>query len=533
MPVERIIHHLSSMPHCSGVYRMTDAENKDLYIGKAKNLAKRVASYTRLNKLSHRLRQMVHHAENVRIFTTDTESEALILEAQLIKKHRPPYNILLKDRNAFSYILLTDHDFPRITTQRQVSSEKNTLSFGPFLSYSSMKPLMDIIHHRFQLRSCTDADFARRARPCLQYYIKKCSAPCVQKVQKQEYDEQVNKALKLLRGQKQALIRDLEQSMHQAAQDHRYDKAHGLHKQIQSLNTLSDKQSPLQSDDLVVIGTLSNTTCLYIVSFRHNTFYGAENFFFHGTSTQDHNTIIGSFFKKFYTKNSPPRRLVLPFPIDDIQDIKTIAQHFFHQKPQCFVPKKGHLKREIDKMQRQCLHALQQHLSTQKTAQKALSTLYEMLAVMPASRRIEIYDNSHHQGHSAFSAMVVVHHNAFSPKDYRLFSMNKGPDDYDMMRQAIQRRFGHAWPHPDIIVVDGGKGQVSAAQEALNHIGLSIPVIGVVKTHPHDSMINSQGQSIHFAQDDPVLHMLQRWRDEAHRFAIRNHRLKKSKSFLT
>ncbi len=532
MPVERIIEHLPSLPHGPGVYRMTDANNKDLYIGKAKNLFKRVTSYTRLGQLSHRLRQMVHHVHTVRILVTETEADALILEAQLIKKHRPQYNILLKDRNAFSYIALSHHAFPQLYKKRTPSTTSSK-TFGPFLSYASIQPIFDILQKRFQLRSCSDTVFAQRTRPCLQYYIKKCSAPCVGKISHDAYTHTVHSAMQLLQGKTKALITSLEHDMHCAANQHHYDKAHDIQKQVQSLRLLTSQKIPLQSDDIVVLASRDTVTCLHVQSFRNSTFYGSESFFFHNTSPQDHAAIVVSFLKNFYSKNQPPRRLALPMMPDQIDDVKTIAQHYFGYKPHCFVPKKGRMKKEMDTMYTQCQSALTQYVVNQKTALDDWGQLYAVLNLIPEHHRIEIYDNSHHQGSYALSAMVVVNQNTFSKNDYRVFSMDKGPDDYEMMRQVMVRRFNHPeWTMPDLIIVDGGKGQISAAQQALKSMNITVPLIGIAKSTPQDQIIDTQGRIIDLTMHRGVFFMIQKWRDEAHRFAVTNHRNKKTKGMV-
>jgi excinuclease ABC subunit C len=533
MPVSVLHQVLSSLPEGPGVYRMLDVAGKDLYIGKAKNLLRRVTSYTSLARLPHRLRQMVHHLQDVRILTTTSELEALLLEANLIQRHQPPYNILLKKGNPFSHLVFTDHAFTRLQSQRTVSSSTSSsvpqgqASFGPFLSGTARDTLKDVIHKVFQVRSCSDFVFDQRTRPCLQYHIQRCSGPCVGKITKEAYQKSIQEALAFLRGNRQQLVQDWTRQMHALASQHDYGRARILRDQIQALAHLRPVQTHAQlaHGDVISCQNQGGITCIQVLCLRHGAAYGAESFFFPDTTPLDAPEIMTSFLNSFYGQNPPPRHLIIDTAPEDLAGIKLVMRHHFGHVPHLITPKRGPLFALLTNVQSQARAALNQHLGNSQTQTELWKQAAQVFGLQSAPKRIEIYDNSHHQGASSVGAMVVASPQGFEKKAYRTFRFQSSKDDYEMMRQMIMRRFRQTWPKPDLMVIDGGKGQMSAVRSILVDLGLDqIACVAIVKRPPSDALLDSQGHEIVVDDHSPVLHLMQRLRDETHRFALATHR---------
>lgn len=534
MSVDLLTRALLTIPHEPGVYRMVDAQGKDLYIGKAKDLYKRVSSYRHTARLPHRLRQMISLLSEVRILVTGTELEALLLEANLIKRYKPPHNILLKEGNRFSYLTLTNHAFPKMHIQR-VPSEKGAC-FGPFISASSLHHLSDLIHRIFLLRSCSDFVFQQRTRPCLQYHIKRCSAPCVGKITSLTYGQSVQDTMQFLQGKTQAITEDLKDRMLVFSAHHDYDKARIIRDQIQAIQQshASLMSTSLRHGDIIALSFSHGTTSVHIVCLRHGSTYGAETFFFPHTTPGDAYEILTTFLMQFYEKTPPPRRIILNQALWDEGEIKILFRHKFSHSPHFIFPKRGDLFKLMSQAKAQGDCALERHLSLHHMQEHVWKEAASVLKLNKVPKRIEVYDNSHYQGDCAVSVMIVAGPEGWNKKAYRTFNM-VGNDDYAMMQQVMKRRFDKDWPHPDLIVIDGGKGQLSAVCKALRTAKLShLNVIGIAKSAPHDDILTKEGVSFGLNAHHPVVHLIQMLRDEAHRFAVQTHRrLKRKKALIS
>jgi excinuclease ABC subunit C len=529
MPIESIVSAIASLPACPGVYRMINAAGKDLYIGKAKDLQKRVSSYTRLANLPHRLKQMVSQVACVGIVTTATEIEALLLEAQLIKRYRPPYNILLKNSNPLAYLALSNHVFPRVQMQKNPDQTGSLWKIGPFLSRTPLQVMTDLVYKRFLLRSCTDVIFAQRNRPCLQYHIQRCSAPCVGKISASDYNNQVLAAKNFLKGDIQKAQKELKEEMHIFVRNHAYDQAAGVRDQLQAVDQLALGQigGAAGKGDVIGWAVHSGGACIHIVSWRDGATYGCETFFFENASPKDGPYILSCFLRQFYSQNPPPSRLILPFLADEIDDFSLMMRHHFQKIPHCIVPKRGPLLALLNQAHQQAYDALLHHGHSQASHSALMDQGAKVFSWQSIPSRIEIYDNSHHQGTSAVAVMVVHDGQDWDKKSYRTWSMVSN-DDCHMMQQVMTRRFSNAAiPLPDFIIIDGGRGQLSAVRSVLRDLGRgALPLIAIAKTMPHDTVFLADGTPLNLPPHHPVLHWVQRLRDEAHRFAVQTHRQK-------
>jgi excinuclease ABC subunit C len=532
MPVESIIRALATLPSGPGVYRMINAAGKDVYIGKAKNLVQRVSSYTKMHRLPHRLKQMVHQVDRVGIVTTASEIEALLLEAQLIKRYRPPYNILLKNGHPLTYLALSNHAFPRVQRHKTTDTSQSLWKIGPFLSRGPLQIMMDLMHKGFLLRSCSDVVFQQRSRPCLQYYIQRCSGPCVGKITPSAYADSVAAAKVFLKGKMHDVRKDLKEKMTQCVKNHAYDQAVVLRDQLHAIDHLMPSQTSAAAGKADVIGWAfsGGQACIHVMSWRDGATYGCETFFFDAFQAVDGPYILSQFLQQFYKDIGPPQRLILPCVPDQVDDFRLMARHLFQKTPHCIYPKRGPLEALLCQANQQARDALAHHGTSQAAYQGLMDQAAGLFSWRSIPQRIEIYDNSHHQGSSAVSVMVVGNGAVWDKKSYRTWSMNTG-DDYAMMRQVMTRRFSNTRdPLPDFMVIDGGRGQLSVVMSVLKSLGRdSIPLITICKTIPHDTIFLADGTALDLPSHHPVLHWVQCLRDEAHRFAIETHRRKQRK----
>ena len=534
MPIDAIKRAVASLPLGPGVYRMINAAGKDIYIGKAKNIQKRVTHYTQWTRLSHRLKRMVHQVDRVGVITTNSELEALLLEAQLIKRHKPTYNILLKNDNPLAYLALSNHDFPRLHSIKNRNLEEESWKIGPFLSRSPLQSMADILQKGFLLRSCSDLVFSQRTRPCLQYHIGRCSAPCVGKITLTDYAASIESAKGFLTGKMPAIQDDLKQKMHQYVRSHAYDQAAIVRDQIQAMSYLKPCQisAAAGKSDVIVWAYQSGKACIHVTSWRDGATYGCETFFWDECGLSDGPTILLSFLQQFYGKNQPPPRLILPFLPDDWSDFRMLMRHHFQSVPHGVVPKRGPLKSLLEQAQNQAEDALNHYCTHQGVQNHVIDQAKALFSWPKSINRMEIYDNSHLQGTHATAVMVVHNGHTWDKKAYRTWSMDSN-DDYEMMRQVMMRRFSKSQlPLPDALIIDGGKGQLSAVQSVLAQLNQTIPCIAIGKTAPHDTIFLSDGTPLDLPEHHPVLHWVQSMRDEAHRFAISTHRRKREKSLL-
>ncbi|APL93759.1 excinuclease ABC subunit UvrC [Sphingobium indicum] len=550
--VEAIRTTLKALPTRPGVYRMQDARGDVLYVGKARALRNRVTSYTQVDRLPKRLQRMVAQTRSMTIVTTNSEAEALLLEAQLIKRFRPPYNVLLRDDKSFPFILLReDHDFPRVQKHRGARKYKGRY-YGPFASAGSVTRTINALQKLFLLRSCTDSFFANRSRPCLLYQIRRCSAPCVGRIDDAAYGELVKDAQDFLGGKSTAVQKKLGEAMQAASDAMDFEQAAVLRDRLKALTFIQGSQAinaeGLGDADIFALAARGGAMCIQAFFIRGGQNWGHRSFFPVHTAEVAEDEVLASFMAQFYEEVPPPKLILADRAPAECELMAQALTERIGSRVRIEVPQRGERTRLIKQAQRNAVEALDRRLAETTTQAKVLEEMVEAFGLEGVPDRIEIYDNSHIQGSHALGAMVVAGPEGFRKNAYRKFNM-KNPatsqDDFAMMREMFERRFGRAaredpdrdsgeWP--DLVLIDGGKGQLSAARAILEDMGIEdVCMIGIAKG-PHHGREGREvfhmpdGREISFPLNHPVLFYLQRLRDEAHRFAIGAHRQKRSKA---
>jgi excinuclease ABC subunit C len=550
--VEAIRTTLKTLPTRPGVYRMQDARGDVLYVGKARALRNRVTNYTQVDRLPKRLQRMVAQTRSMTIVTTNSEAEALLLEAQLIKRFRPPYNVLLRDDKSFPFILLReDHDFPRVQKHRGARKFRGRY-YGPFASAGSVTRTINALQKLFLLRSCTDSFFANRSRPCLLYQIRRCSAPCVGRIDDAAYGELVKDAQDFLGGKSTAVQKKLGEAMQAASDAMDFEQAAVLRDRLKALTFIQGSQAinaeGLGDADIFALATKGGAMCIQAFFIRGGQNWGHRSFFPVHTAEVAEEEVLASFMAQFYEEVPPPKLILADRAPAECDLMAQALSERIGSKVRIEVPQRGDRTRLIKQARRNAVEALDRRLAETTTQAKVLEEMVEAFGLDGVPERIEIYDNSHIQGSHALGAMVVAGPEGFRKSAYRKFNM-KNPeisqDDFAMMREMFERRFGRAaredpdrdsgeWP--DLVLIDGGKGQLSAARAILEDMGIEdVCMIGIAKG-PHHGREGREvfhmpdGREINFPLNHPVLFYLQRLRDEAHRFAIGAHRQKRSKA---
>ena len=540
-----------TLPPRPGVYRMLDARGDVLYVGKARVLKNRVANYLQVDRLPNRLRRMISQTRGMVIVTTNSEAEALLLEAQLIKRFRPPYNVLLRDDKSFPFILLrADHTFPRITKHRGARKAKGNY-YGPFASAGSVNTTINALQKLFLLRSCTDSFFSRRDRPCLLYQIKRCSAPCVGRIDEADYAELVGEAKDFLGGKSSAVQARIAVQMEEAAAALDFERAAMLRDRLRAATFIQGSQAinaeGLGNADIFGMATKGGQVAVQAFFIRGGQNWGHRAFFPAHTEGLDEAEVLTAFLAQFY-EEVPPARCIL---IDrDLPEADLLAEAFragAGGRVEISVPQRGDRRRLIEQASRNAAEALDRRLAESGTKARTLREMAEFLELAEVPQRIEVYDNSHIMGTNALGAMVVAGPDGFIKGQYRKFNIKTAQtnDDFAMMREVMERRFSRAqtddpdrdkgmWP--DLVLIDGGKGQMSAVRETLEELGVQdVPLIAIAKGPGH----GREGREVfHFPDgrektlptNSPVLFHLQRLRDEVHRFAIGAHRDKRSRA---
>jgi excinuclease ABC subunit C len=551
--IEAIRTTLKTLPTRPGVYRMQDARGDVLYVGKARALRNRVANYTQVDRLPRRLQRMVSQTRSMTIVTTNSEAEALLLEAQLIKRFRPPYNVLLRDDKSFPFILLReDHAFPRVQKHRGARKYKGRY-YGPFASAGSVTRTINALQKLFLLRSCTDSFFANRSRPCLLYQIKRCSAPCVERIDAAGYAELVRDAQDFLGGKSTAVQKKLGAQMQASADAMDFEQAAVIRDRLKALTFIQGSQAinaeGLGDADIFALASKGGAMCIQAFFIRGGQNWGHRSFFPVHTAEVAEDEVLASFMAQFYEEVPPPRLVLADRQPAECELMAQALTERIGAKVRIEVPRRGDRTRLIKQAQRNAVEALDRRLAETTTQAKVLDEMVEVFGLDGVPDRIEIYDNSHIQGTHALGAMVVAGPEGFRKSAYRKFNI-KNPetmpgDDFAMMREVFERRFGRAaredpdrdggeWP--DLVLVDGGKGQLSAARSILEDMGIEdVCMIGIAKGPQHgrdgrEVFHMPDGREVSFPVNHPVLFYLQRLRDEAHRFAIGAHRAKRSKA---
>ena len=534
-----------------GVYRMLDARGDVLYVGKARALKNRVANYCQVTNLSSRLQRMVSQTRAMEIVTTNSEAEALLLEAQLIKRFRPPYNVLLRDDKSFPFILLrAGHDFPRIMKHRGARKFKGSY-YGPFASAGSVNTTINALQKLFLLRSCTDSFFARRDRPCLLYQIKRCSAPCVGRIDEAGYAELVREAKDFLGGKSGAVQKKIEQQMAAAAANLDFESAAMLRDRLRAATFIQGSQAinaeGVGDSDVFALAAKGGQIGIQGFFVRGGQNWGHRAFFPSHIQEVSEDEVLSRVLAQFYEEVPPPRTILLDRELPDRALLEEAFCELAGRRVEISVPQRGERRRLMEQAQRNAAEALDRRLAESGTQAKVMRELTEFFELAEVPARIEVYDNSHIQGENAVGAMIVAGPEGFLKGQYRKFNIRQAQtnDDFGMMREVTTRRFGRALQEdpdrdggnwPDLVLIDGGKGQLSAVSDALEDLGIEdVPLIGVAKGPHH----GREGREVfHFPDgrektlptNSPVLFYIQRLRDEAHRFAIGAHRAKRSRA---
>lgn len=543
--IQKVVRSLTDQP---GVYRMYNDHNDPLYVGKAKSLKKRVVAYTKPDQLPIRLQRMIAETARMEIVTTHSEVEALLLESNLIKKLQPRYNILLKDDKSFPYILVTqDHDFPRVLKHRGPQDIPGKY-FGPFASNAAVDESILLLQKIFQIRNCTDSYFAARKRPCLQYHIKRCSAPCVNKISPAQYKESVQQAFDFIVGKSSKVQEFLSKKMIQASDDQNYEQAAEYRDKIAMITRLVARQriniEGISDCDVIAILNDSGQTCIQVFFFRHGRNFGTESFFLSHSQGTSESEKLAAFLNQFYADREPPKTILLNSEPDEFDLIKASCQEHYNKKIKWELPKLGKKRELIDHALANAKDAISRKLNDAQAMTKIYDEIADLFSMENRPTRIEIYDNSHVQGTNPYGVMVVVDENGLNKKLYRKFAIKAaqpgfGGDDYAMMREVMTRRFAHAdqenWTMPDLMLIDGGLGQLNAVLNVMDDLDIQgVTVVGIAKGEQRNAgrerFFMPDREPFTLPHNSAVMHFLQRLRDEAHRFAIGSHRTGRQKS---
>ncbi len=551
---EVIKKELPLIPKLPGVYRMLNDKGEILYVGKAKNLPNRLKSYIAEKNHIIRTERMLSQTKKLEITTTSNESEALLLEANLIKKHKPKFNILLRDDKSFPFIFIGNKDvWPQIRRHRGKKT-KEGFYFGPFASAGSANWTIKMIQKIFHLRVCDDTVFKNRERPCILYQIKRCSGPCVGYVEKEDYKKTVDDAIEFVSGKSRKIQKSLSDQMEKASEDLDFEKAVILRDRIKSLNIIQSSQrineANLIEADVVAGYKESGKTCIQVFFYRSKQNWGNQAFFPKHDPDESLSNILNSFVSQFYENKSVPSSIIISEEIKEKNLIEKTLSKKEGKQVSLTVAKKGSKLKVINQATKNAKESLNRKLYESQNNRELFDSVASKFNFETNINLVEVYDNSHIQGTNSVGALIAFGEEGFIKKRYRKFnikSKKNEQDDYGMMREVLNRRFKRAIQEkdnylsfPDLVIVDGGKGQYSVARDSLNELGLhEIPIIAIAKGKFRNSGNETffhNGKEYKFNKNDPTLFFLQRIRDESHRFAISAHRAKRkrgiSKSLL-
>ena len=547
--IQKYVATLDSSP---GVYRMLDDQARVLYVGKARNLKARVSNYARPSGHSARIARMISETSSMMFLTTRTETEALLLEQNLIKQLKPRYNVLLRDDKSFPNILVTtEHRFPQIKKHRGAKSEKGAY-YGPFASAGSVNRTLSQLQRVFMLRNCTDAMFESRTRPCLQYQIKRCSGPCVERISTDEYGAAVKDAQRFLSGRSTEVQEKLAAQMAAASDAMEFEKAASLRDRIRALTQVQTTQGinprTVKDADIVALHLEAGQACVQVFFIRANQNWGNRDFYPRVAADMIHAEVMEAFLGQFYGTKEPPRSVILSHDIENADLMQQLLSDKLARKVDITVPLRGEKLELISGALRNAKESLARKMAETATQAKLLRGVAEAFDLVQPPQRIEVYDNSHIQGSNAVGAMIVAGPEGLMKNSYRKFNITDETlspgDDFGMMKEVLTRRFkrllkedpDRSLDHwPDLLLIDGGAGQVSAVAKVMAEFGVEdIPMVGVAKGIDRDlgkEEFHMRGQRPFALQrNDPVLYFIQRLRDEAHRFAIGTHRAKRAKA---
>ena len=544
---EIIKKELPLIPKLPGVYRMLNSKNEILYVGKAKNLPNRLKSYVSEKNHIIRTERMLSQTQKLEITTTTNESEALLLEANLIKKHKPKFNILLKDDKSFPYIFISDHEFPRIERHRGAKNKAGKY-YGPFASSLAVNSAIKTLQRIFLIRSCTDKQVEAGDKTCFNYFLKRCAGPCGGKIDKNDYAKLVEAADEFLsKGRSRKIQQTLSSQMENASEELDFEKAAIIRDKIKSLNiiqsslTISDVN--LTEADVIAGYKESGKTCIQVFFYRSKQNWGNQAFFPKHDPDEKLSNILNSFVSQFYENKAVPRSIILSEEIKEKKLIEKTLSKKENKQINISIAKKGSKLKVINLAIKNAKNSLNRNLYESQNNKELLDAISKKFKIDNTISLIEVYDNSHIQGTNSVGALITYGEEGFIKKRYRKFNIKNESfkqDDYGMIREVLGRRFkraiqekGNYLTFPDLVLIDGGKGQYSSARETLNELGLNeIPVIAIAKGKFRNSGNETffhNGKEFKFAKNDPTLFFLQRVRDEAHRFAISAHRAKRKK----
>jgi excinuclease ABC subunit C len=544
--------YLKTLDGSPGVYRMLNAASEVLYVGKARNLKARVSNYARPSGHSGRIARMIHETASMMFLTTRTETEALLLEQNLIKQLKPRYNVLLRDDKSFPNILIAkDHPFPQIRKHRGKKSEKGSY-FGPFASAGAVNRTLNQLQKVFLLRNCSDSMFEGRTRPCLQYQIKRCAAPCVGRVDAQGYAGLVADAERFLEGKTTTVQADLAREMAEASAAMAFERAAALRDRIRALTQVQQTQGinprGVAEADVIALHLEQGQACVQVFFIRANQSWGNRDFYPKTGAGADEAEIMEAFVSQFYDDKDPPRLILLSHGVENPDLVTQLLSDRAGRKVELAVPQRGEKAELVENAARNARESLARKMAESSTQTRLLSGLADAFDLDAPPQRIEVYDNSHIQGSDAVGGMIVAGAEGFLKSQYRKFNIKgaagANSDDFGMMKEVLTRRFerllkedperkSDAWP--DLLLIDGGAGQVSAVAGILAELGVDdIAMVGVAKGIDRDAgkeEFHRPGEPpFALRMNDPVLYFVQRLRDEAHRWAIGAHRAKRAKA---
>ena len=544
---------LATLDSSPGVYRMLDEESRVLYVGKARNLKARVSNYSRpSSQHSGRIARMISETASMMFLTTRTETEALLLEQNLIKQLKPRYNVLLRDDKSFPNILVTkDHDFPQIVKHRGAKKRKGAY-YGPFAGAGAVNRTLNQLQKVFLLRNCSDSMYSSRSRPCLLYQIKRCSAPCTGEISKVDYAASVADAERFLQGRSTQVQEKLAREMSEASEAMEFERAAALRDRIRALTHVQSSQGvnprTTPEADVIALHMEGGQACVQVFFIRANQNWGNRDFYPRAGADVSEAEVLQAFLGQFYDTKDPARLVLLSHPIEDSDLMEEALSEKLGRKVEIAVPQRGEKAELIENAARNARESLGRKMSESATQAKLLKGVQEAFGLDLVPQRIEVYDNSHIMGTNAVGGMIVAGPEGFLKNQYRKFNI-KGEDltpgdDFGMMKEVLTRRLTRLlkddperdkglWP--DLLLIDGGAGQVSAVQEILEEQGVpDLPMVGVAKgvdrDHGKEEFHRPGKPPFALRMNDPVLYFIQRLRDEAHRFAIGTHRAKRAKA---
>lgn len=569
---EIISDFVKRLPNSPGVYRMFNSAGDVLYVGKARNLKKRVTSYAKAGGHTNRILRMIHETATMEFVRTHTESEALLLEANLIKRLRPRFNVLLRDDKSFPYIVITtDHKAPGIFKHRGARI-KNRKYFGPFASAGAVNRTINVLQRAFLLRTCTDSVYDSRTRPCLLHQIKRCSAPCTGEIDLYDYDNLVADASQFLAGKSTQIQQSMAKQMQDAAQSMNYETAALYRDRLSALSHVTSHQginpSGIDDADVFALEQKGGMTCIQVFFFRTGQNWGNRAYFPRADKSLEIEEVLGAFLAQFYDNKPPPKLVLLSHDVEERDLLSEALSLKAEHKVTVATPKRGEKKELVTHALMNVREALGRRLAESSSQVKLMAGLAEVFELGRPPRRVEVYDNSHIMGTNAVGAMIVAGIEGFAKNQYRKFNIKSEKitpgDDYGMMNEVLTRRFSRlvkeagpqpelpespdssdqidettmpAWP--DLILIDGGIGQLNAGIAVMKELGLSgqIPMVGIAKGPDRDAgrerFFVPGKEPFMLPMRDPVLYFVQRLRDEAHRFAIGTHRARRKKEMVS